>query len=134
MRRSRALTGLLLCCVAVSLVASLPASAKSRRPWLGLYECTGTNGLPLNAFKLMRHGRYAYGVSRMGQRLNNPVRGRWRMRGKTVVFRSGVYRKAGFVGIWNAPGDGNTYPHGFIAIKYRHGGLANIGCYPQPRR
>ena len=56
--------------------------------------------------------------------------GRYRMNGRKVAFRSGVYKGAGLSGVWNRPGSSVSAPKGFIALKNKQGYFANLACYP----
>jgi hypothetical protein len=126
--------GLLVACAA-ALVAAAPAAEAHARPYMGLYDCTGYAAgdrdalVPGSSIVVKSGGRYQFGSSRNGKRLNDPVPGRYRLQGRKIVFRSGAFKRAGLSGVWNPPGSPSA-PKGFIALKNRQGFYANLACYP----
>ena len=86
-------------------------------------------GLQSGYLKLKKHGGYVTGMQRKGRHLRGTVKGRWKMHGHKIAWRGGTYGRAGFYGVWNAPGDG--HPKGFIALFWKSSHTwTNISCYP----
>ena len=134
--RERAAAALAVICafvvvaaVALGFAGRATATAGSR-PYFGIYECMGVGEVQIPAyFELMGRDRYISALQLYGRKLEGATAGRWRKRGNKIIWRTGVYGRAGLYGVWWRPT--SMHPKGYIAmyLKKTHQ-WTEITCYP----
>ena len=110
--------------------ASRATATAASHPYYGIYECMGVAQVQIPAyFKLMGRGRYISALQLYGRKLKGATPGRWRKRGKKIIWSKGVYGRAGLYGVWWRPT--SLHPKGYIAmyLKKTHT-WTEITCYP----
>lgn len=132
--RATALLGVVCALVVVAAVAlgsaSRATATTASHPYFGIYECMAVGQVQIPAyFKLMGHGRYISALQLYGSTLKGATRGTWRKSGRKIIWRTGVYGRAGLYGVWYRPSSG--HPKGYIAmyLKKTHQ-WTEITCYP----
>ncbi len=87
--------GLALALSLLILAASAPAhAAKLPR---GLYDCTGSASGYVASVKIKAKGQYLYANARKGSKLKNATKGRYKVTGEKIKWRSGTFKRSGYV-------------------------------------
>ncbi|HEU4976823.1 MAG TPA: hypothetical protein VFT50_17165 [Baekduia sp.] len=126
--------------VAGALLTPAASAYAKAQPAHGLYACRKPAGLNLagggaesRLLKLSGHGRYATASARKGRKLIAAEKGRWRLRGSTITWRSGTFKQDGFFGVWTRRDA--EHPKGVIELFWKaNRDQAILACTPLAKR
>jgi len=102
-----------------------PGPAFAGAPKLGVYDCEGTTTFSyVNSVKLMSGGRYVVGSERVGKKLKQTTKGRYRVSGKKIKWLSGMYKRLRY---------GSTIYKGYFTIDRADGISTGVTCTYLPK-
>ncbi len=94
-------------------------------PKLGIYDCERTATFSyVNSVKLMSGGQYVVGSERVGKKLKQTTKGRYKVSGKKIKWLSGMYKRGRYV---------STVYKGCFTIDRTDGTSTGISCTYLPK-
>jgi len=107
--------------------ASAPASAEAAKLRRGLYDCNGTHSGFVASVKIKGGGKYLYANARKGSTLKNPTRGSYSVSGKSIKWKSGTFKRAGYKSTIYVT---ESSPKGYFSLDRKSNGTwTGISCY-----
>jgi hypothetical protein len=123
--------GISLALAAVLTLSLFPTGAGAAQPRLGVYDCIGVHSGYVASVRIKSGGDYLYANSRNGKVLKNPSKGRYRASGRTIRWRSGTFRRAGYVSTMYTSA---SRPKGYFSLDRKSNGTwTGISCYWEVR-